>query len=412
MSEQGSASIYNGKTVSKFDGYVDDTSEHLPELSWPNNLAVYARMRSDSQISALMSGVKNPIGRLQWSIRPNGNEVLARRIAADLGLPIEGEHRVPSNSLSRVDWSYFLRHVLLMLDYGFMTHEIVAYVDGSYTGVAKLGERLPQTINGIGIDRHGGLTGITQDVQDKSVRIPSERLIMNVWDKEGAAWSGRSILRSVYQPWKIKQEIWKFDPIRHERGAVGIPVGYGAEDMTSSEEQSLLEAASAFRGGQESGAFVPAGADLKLLSGGRSTGLIESLKYCDAMMAKSFLMMFIELGQTSTGSRALSESFVDFFADSQDALADDICSSINSSLMRLLAEWNGSEDVPMIVWRRRDNQALNTELVQMVQSGIISVDSELEEWIRVREGLPTKGNNVVGNTVEERPKGFFRKVRK
>lgn len=226
------------------------------------------------------------------------------------------------------------------------------------------------------------------------VNIPANRLVMSVWEKEGAAWSGRSLLRSIYQPWKIKQEIWKFDPIRHERGAVGVPVGYGAPDMTAAEEQSLMEAASAFRGGQDSGAFVPDGADLKLISGSKSTGLIESLKYCDAAMAKAFLMMFIELGQTSTGSRALSESFVDFFADAQDSLADQIAASINQSLMARLAEWNDSVDVPLIVWRRRDNAAANSELVQMVQAGLITVDEELEEWLRIREGLPTKGQNT------------------
>lgn len=404
MRERGSASIVNAASVNRYDGYVDEGIEHLVDLMWPNSLQLYGRMRHDSQVSALMRGVKNPIGQLVWGIRPNGNEELARRIAADLGLPIEGEHRVDSSALSRIDWAYFLRHVLLMLDFGFMPHEIVAYVDGKYTGIQKLAERMPQTITGIGIDRHGDLRGVTQQnmsAQGGTITIPSSRLVMNVWEKEGAAWSGRSLLRSIYQPWKIKQEIWKFDPIRHERGAVGVPVGYGSPDMTASEEQSLMDAASAFRGGSEAGAFLPDGTDLKLISGSKSTGLIESLKYCDQAMAKAFLMMFIELGQTSTGSRALSESFVDFFADAQDALADGICSSINQSLMARLAEWNDSSEVPLLVWRRRDNAALNTELVQMVQAGLITVDEELETWIRVREGFPAKGKVIEQPTVAQ-----------
>lgn len=402
MRERGTSSILNGPMRPMlgqpgYDGYFDDAIEHLPELTWPVSLETYGRMRQDSQVSALMRGVKNPIGRLEWSIRPNGNEALARRIAADLGLPIEGEHDVPGNQLSKVDWKYFLRHVLLMLDFGFMAHEIVAYTDGSYTGIEKLGERMPQTIKSMGIDRTGGLKGITQERtivepgQSAYVNIPASRLVMSVWEKEGAAWSGRSLLRTIYQPWKIKQEIWKFDPIRHERGAVGVPIGFGGPDMTPGEEQSLLDAASSFRGGEDAAGFVPDGADLKLLSGTKSTGLIESLKYCDQAMAKAFLMMFIELGQTQTGSRALSESFVDFFADAQDALADEICASINQSLMLRLAEWNDSADVPLIVWRRRDNAAANSELVQMVQAGLITVDDQLEEWLRIREGLPTKG---------------------
>jgi len=405
MRERGTASILNAPTrsvygQSGYDGYFDDSIEHLPELMWPVSLETYGRMRHDSQVSALMRGVKNPIGRLEWSIRPNGNEALARRIAEDLGLPIEGEHDVPGNRLSRVDWKYFLRHVLMMLDFGFMAHEIVAYTDGDYTGVEKLGERMPQTIKSIGIDRVGGLKGITQERtqvemgQSPLINIPANRLVMTVWDKEGAAWSGRSILRSIYQPWKIKQEIWKFDPIRHERGAVGVPVGFGGPDMTPAEEQSLLDAAAAFRGGEDAGAFVPEGADLRLLSGTKSTGLIESLKYCDAAMAKAFLMMFIELGQTQTGSRALSETFVDFFADAQDGLADDIAASINQSLMARLAEWNDSDDVPLIVWRRRTNVAANSELVQMVQAGLITADEELEDWLRVREGLPVKADTA------------------
>lgn len=408
MREKGSASILNSSSGNRYDGYLDDAIEHLADLTWPTSLETYGRMRHDSQVTALMRGVKNPIGRLQWAIRPNGNEDLARRVAADLGLPIEGEHEVPGNKLSNVRWSYFLRHVLLMLDFGFMPHEIVAYVDGKYTGVEKLAPRMPQTITGIGIDKHGGLTGITQQQYsqvDGLVKIPEHRLLMNVWEKEGAAWSGRSLLRSIYQPWKIKQEIWKFDPIRHERGAVGVPVGYGGPDMTSGEEQSLMDAAQAFRGGAEAAAFVPDGADLKLISGSKSTGLIESLQYCDQAMAKAFLMMFIELGQTSTGSRALSESFVDFFAAAQDGLADEICAEINHSLMSRIADWNDSEDVPQLVWRRRDNAAANTELVQMVQAGLIVVDEELEQWLRIREGLPAKGE---ATTTTEKPSAMAR----
>jgi hypothetical protein len=62
---------------------------------------------------------------------------------------------------------------------------------------------------------------------------------------------------------------------------------------------------------------------------------LASIKYHDEQMARRFLAMFMQLGSTETGSRALGQSFVDFFALAQESIATDYTKVTNEHIIEV-----------------------------------------------------------------------------
>lgn len=389
--ETGSTGSQAG--ILPWSAYFDD-QEHVPELTWPMSLETYGRMRNDPQIAAILRAIKTPVRRMRWSVDPNGTDpAVYERVADDLGLPIKGhDDRPVGEPAGSFDFDYTLRHVLLMLDYGFMFFEQVAEVGPDWTHLRKLAERMPRTIGNIKVDRTGGLESVTQNFGIAPAPIGVDRLVAFVNEKEGANWTGRSLLRPLYQPWRIKDVLWRLDVMRHERAAVPTPVATNPPDASRSAELMMQQMTEAFKGGQASGATLPHGANLALLSGGKSTDIIESIRYCDQAMAKALLVQFIELGQTQTGSRALAGEFTDFFADSLDSLVGMICKVLNRHVVADMVAWNQGRGAasPRIVAERDPHEYPTAELVQLIDAGAITVDDETEAWVRARGRAPQR----------------------
>ena len=69
-----------------------DVNETVPELTWPDSIATYSKMRIDAQIASLLLAFTLPIRRYGWCIDPNGaRDEIVEHVADDLNLPIEGQ---------------------------------------------------------------------------------------------------------------------------------------------------------------------------------------------------------------------------------------------------------------------------------------------------------------------------------
>lgn len=76
------------------------------------------------------------------------------------------------------------------------------------------------------------------------VDIPSERLVRFTFRQEGDNYEGVSLLRSAYKHRRYKDQLYKFDAVKHERQSVGIPVIYpasGAKDTDLDIAQDIVE---------------------------------------------------------------------------------------------------------------------------------------------------------------------------
>jgi hypothetical protein len=263
---------------------------------------------------------------------PNGaRDEVVQLVADDLNLPIEGEDAKPSSRRrDRFSHDRHLFHALLMLTYRHSFFETVYRFDESSQRfhLRKLAPRMPGTISEIQIARDGGLeyirqhpsgqsgfTGKTNLYALQSPQIPVDRLVAYVNDQEGGNWIGSSWLRPLYKHFLRKDRLFRVDAINAEHNGAGIPLAYAPPGASDSQIEALGALARSYRAGESAAGALPNGADLRFRGvEGTLPDVLASIRYDDEQMAARCLAMFAKLGSTGTGSRALGEGLIDFFA--------------------------------------------------------------------------------------------------
>lgn len=391
-------SIVSGSGLPGWNAFIDDV-EYVPELRWPNSVYVYDQMRNDSQIAGIWSGLTLPIRRYHWMIDPLDAEGrVVQQLAQDLGLPIKGTDK-PANRRSHRTFSFdrHLAHALLAPVYGHMFFSQVGeYRDAdSYWHLTQISPRMPKTIGEINVDETSGrLISIKQNIGWNPPVIKVPQLVAYVWEQEGANFVGRSMLRPLYRDWLIKDRLLRVDAIKHERNGVGIPIIEAPPGATPAQMDAMDAMAQEYKVGERAGGVLPNGSRLSLVgTSGSLPDTIGSIRYLDEAMARSLLMMFLQLGQTETGSRALGEEFVDYTALAQEALALWFVEDFNLQIIENWVDWNFGEDanVPALTFERNEDPSLSVaDLSTMVDKGLITVDGDLESSLRKRYRLPEK----------------------
>ncbi|WPO87859.1 DUF935 domain-containing protein [Herbiconiux sp. KACC 21604] len=393
--------------------------ETNPDLQWPNSLDVFDRMRrEDPQVKSVLRAVTLPILRTEWSIDGSGcRDEVTREIANNLGLPIKGQSFVaPLRSKGRFSWKEHLRLALLELPYGHSFFEQVYDQSDGQTRLAKLAWRPPRTIADIDVSRDGGLSAIEQYgyTGHSNVRIPVDRLVAYVNEREGANWLGESLLRSAYKMWVLKDRVLRIQALTAERNGLGMPV-YTAptppESGTFEEQVKFLDAQIAeglklvqqARAGDAAGVSVANGATFKFEGVvGDLPDTDKPIRYYDEQIARAVLAHFLNLG-TETGSWALGSTFANFFTDSLNAVAQHIAEVTNQHVIEDLVDfnWGPTEPAPRIVPAAiGEQQPVTAEAIKaLIESGAVEPDEPLEVYVREKFGLPVKD----AATVRPRP---------
>ncbi|WP_280367768.1 MULTISPECIES: phage portal protein family protein [Nocardia] len=376
------------------------SSEDTPELRWPKNVRVYRQMaRQDAQITSVMRAVTLPVLRTKWRIDPAGArpEVVAH-IAADLGLPVKGEAEVPTRQRGRFSWQEHLAAALRCLRYGHAFFEQVYRVgDDGLFHLRKLGPRLPETISEIRVARDGGLLSIEQygfGEATQATRIPVDRLVAYVVDREGGDWTGQSLLRPAYKHWLIKDRLLRVQAQTIERNGMGVPVYEGGPNDDQRQLDAGKKIAQSYKAGSASGAATPYGAKLRLA--GVEGNLMDAegaIRYHDEQIGRAVLAHFLNLG-TQTGSWALGSTFADFFVMSLQTVGEMVRDTTQAHVIEDLvdANWGPNEPAPRLVFDEiGTRQAATAEALKiLVEAGLITPDEALEQAARQDYGLPAK----------------------
>lgn len=378
-----------------------DADEITAALVWPNNLRVYDQMvREDSQISAVLRAVTLPIRRTAYRIDPQAaSDDVVRLVAEDLGLPVLG--RDPKDFAPRpgstFSWGEHLRQALLELRYGHMFFERVYEIIGGQARLAKLSPRMPRTIYLINVAANGDLLSIEQLAPGAAaVTIPANRIVAYVNEMEGANWFGTSLLRAAYKHWLIKDRLLRVQAQSIDRNGMGIPVYKGAPDKDGEDMDAGLDTASSIRSGDNSGTAIPAGSELELMGvTGTLPNAMEPINYHDQQIARAMLAHFLNLGtQTSsaTGSYNLGSQFADFFAMSLQTIAEHVCDVATRSVIADLVAVNFGPDtpIPRLICDDIGSQhdATAQAILMLVQAGALAPDRALEQFLRLRYGMP------------------------
>jgi hypothetical protein len=320
------------------------------------------RMLTDSQVWALYLGTVLPLVAYHWWLDPNGADAAyADVLAADLGLPTtepKAEQDAQSKpGLYRFNFGEHMWEALLAVVYGFAYFEQVGEVvqdgpDGRPIWHLRKLASLPQlTLGEILVDRtDGGLKGVRQTNVSITQQGPTmlmglapvitvDRLLGYIFLPDGRRrWTGRSMLRSVYREYLVKDRLLRVDAINHER-AGGIPGFELDSSYEGSDLNDLRALASAWKVGEESGWVAPPGAKLHLARVG-GTDIVGSMRYLDESMSRAWQAMVRQLGHSATGSRALGETFADLESLFRKVVADWFCGIFREHMIEDWWQWN------------------------------------------------------------------------
>ncbi|OZD48639.1 hypothetical protein CH252_19115 [Rhodococcus sp. 06-1477-1B] len=403
-----------------------DEAETDPDLQWPQSNKIFDQMRRDDpQAMSTMRAVILPLLEAEWVLEATGvRDEVRDQIADDLGLPVKAmPTKAPLRTKGRFSWEDFLRLAVTgKLTFGHSVFEQVYDVDAfGRAHLAKLAWRPPRTISGFEIAADGGLVAVHQygaltvgkalgngtftAAAVGDVRIPVNRLVVFVNEREGPNWTGVSLLRSAYKMWILKDRTLRVMALADERNGLGLPVvtsppppenaSYEQKvDWLDAEIARGLEMAKNARAGVRSGASLAHGGQLAFVGvTGELPDLEAHIRYYDEQISKAVLAHFLTLGgDKSTGSYALGDTFASFFVKSLNALARQIASVIQQHVIEDLvdANWGSTEPAPRLVPPKigAEHPATAEAIRALLESRAITWDPTLEAHLRQTYGLP------------------------
>lgn len=381
--------------------YFIDEEEHAPNLVWPNNLPIYREMMTDAQVEALYRGTTLPIRRYSWQLDPNGaSDQAVAMLAEDLNIPVRGEEATTvGRRKKRFSFGEHLKWGLDAIVFGHYFFEQVGEIDASgFWRLRKLAPRPPRIVSAIDTKSDGGLSSIQVPSSRNNVSVETitvDRLVAYVWDQEPGSWIGRSMLRSIYKNWLLKDRLIRVDLIKHDRAGAGIPTATAPPGASKPQMEAMARMAQSMRSDEEGGGVIPHGADLSLMGiSGTVPDTWASIRGHNEEMANAWLSQVSKLGQTQTGSRALGEVLMPALNESQESIAGWFADKFNEHVIEDWVDWNFGEDAPaprLVFDRPSDGALAVADLAVMVDKGLVEVDEEMETWLRQQYKMPEKG---------------------
>jgi hypothetical protein len=381
-----------------------DLLEHIPDLTFPLSIFVYAKMRRDPKLAAIEAGWALNLLRAQWQLDPSGcRDEVVQKVADGLGIAVKGDDKPGPARLRGVSWGDHLRSALLMVPYGFSAFELQADTSTGSADLAGLWERPQWTIGNIAVDgKTGMLTGASQNPawRGGAPEMLAQNLAWYVRGREGANWAGTSLFRASYASWLIKEEVRRHYGAANVRWSTGIPVmeALPGTNPTPSQMAEAQQMASASRGGIVAGAATPPGFGLRIA--GITGSLPDSqgfLQWLDQQMSSSALLGVLDLGDTANGSRALGDTFLDVFHLALESEGELVADIATRQIAARIVNWNygENEQVPRIVvsgiGSRREVTAQSLQL--LMTGGALGADPALEAWVRREYRLPERDPN-------------------
>lgn len=386
--------------IQNYAGYYQE--DYLRTLQGKEKADLYDRMkRSDPNLKMLLSAVKNPIKAASWTIDPSDDSDEAKALAEQIEF-------ILFKDMDK-SWTMFVHEALSMIEQGYSLFEIVdkVVIDhpkyGHYNGIESLAFRSQRTIERFNLDHASGkLRSVSQyafgDLQ-RLVDIPAEFLLPFVMDKEGDNYEGISWLRPCVGPYKRKDAYLKSEAIGLDKYAIPTPILKIAPDKEESPELEVAkEVLRRYVGHEQQYISIPDGWSIDFLKTDFDPMRIRAvIKEDNIEMINGFLANFLSLGQTGSGSYALSYDLSDFFLSSIEHIANMICEEINRCLIPRLVKLNhGPQDAYPKLRASGITDKAGKELAEVIKlltdSKAIVPDDALETDLRLRYNLPEKSD--------------------
>lgn len=363
--------------------------EYNNELRGDLGLQKYDRMRrSDGGVRSTLRAIKTPILGARWFVSPANQGDEAREQADFVSWNL-------FKGMS-ISWPQVVWEALLMLDFGYYTFEKVFEVgiwkNRPVMYWQKLAPRHPLDLAYWSFDRGGGPNAAWfHDANTgKPKPISISKLAVFTFDKEAGNIEGISLLRSAYKHWFYKENLYKIDAIQKERHGVGVPIIKLPANYTAEDKRLADEFGRNLRSNEKAHVVLPPFWEIMFAKlEGQHVNAMQSAEHHNRMMYENILASFLVDPQNS-GSDFAGELFL----KSTRYIAEIIRDVFNKYCIPQLIDmnWSGVQEYPELRVRRigdvQDWRMISFALRNLVGSGIIQVDDDLETWIRDEMDLP------------------------
>jgi len=382
--------------TSIFSGFI--TEDYNSDFHGQGGVEIYEKMRKgDATVNGVLTAMKLPILQAERTIESaDSNDELQNEIAdyvrRNLFVYLEG------------GFSNFMRELLGYLDFGYYPFEKVYEIRDGMVYIKKLSPRKPSSISRWTLTSDPTKPGITQQLpttvaglDTTTPEIPMEKLVLFTHNKEGDNHEGVSVLRSAYKHWYFKDNLYRIDGIRLERGAgvLKIKLPDGASDDDKADAEELGEN---FKINEAAFIVQPnPNWEIELMTAGiadQSGALIESVRHHDRMIAINILAQFMDLGSGGGGgSYALSKDQSSFFLLNLRSIADYIANTINEQLVKeiVILNYGEQEEYPKLRFGdigEVDFGETATALKTLIDAGVVEVSPEIKAWAHKTFKLP------------------------
>ena len=329
----GTASNSLDKVVRK---YFKDPSTLKP--------ADFDRMRrSDGTVMALYNILTLPILASTWDIErdedidPNGEQAAFVRDAFELP-PERGGMSTPfqivlADMLRAVveGYRYFEKVYTISPQGKIVYRKLASYEASSLT---------------IRTDDHGGFDGAEQTAMIgmgvEKVIIPVEKSFLFTYRKEINSLEGESAFVAAYKHYEEKKRLYYLGNLQAQSTAIPARIGKVTEANKNVDQSKIDEVAEALSDLVElnSAVVLPFGFDAEAINSTGKMDIMPLINHHNAEMARSVLAHFLMLGDTASGSWALSKDQTDIFSLALKGLIANLEYHINAYLIPDLTEYN------------------------------------------------------------------------
>lgn len=396
---------YGVSGTENFGGYIrrEDFNPQLDDFQ--KAVQIYEQMRrTDAQIRAMLQVIKLPLRSATWTCNPATSDPVDKQIADFVNASLFDDDAMEES------WDFYLRHILLQLDFGFSVMEKVWKVDtDGYYRLKRLAPRLPKTIREWHTDREGKLIAVVQyapvpksiqraatgqqrtptyntTVSYQYLTIPSQYAAVFTTDREGDNYEGWSLLRTVYRNWWFKDQAYRTMGVGLDRWGVGIPVANLEEghNLSVDELNTLREVLQAIRANERAYLVAPPHVKFEIL-GGEGSGTqgqfgIAWIDHNDSQISRNVLAGFLTMGRDQHGTLGFGTRLTDMFVSSLNGIAKGIAADLKRQVVKDLCDFNFDmtkrqyPDPVCLDLERVDMENLMNTLAKLTGTGSVGPD--------------------------------------
>jgi hypothetical protein len=429
-----SLDTYGDVGLKRWGGYINE--EDHPRLTGRQAMRKFREMaENDATVGAVLYVMRTLTLGVDFRFDPANESAEAREVQAFVESCIEDMAHT---------FDDFLSEVCSALHFGFAPFEKVykvrrgpndpdprfrsKYADGRI-GIRKLAIRAQTALDKWEFNEEtGALLGMWQMAPPhyKRLFIPIEKMVLFRPSAPLNNPEGKSLLRPAFRAWSMLKRLQEIEAVGIERDLSGLPVmqvplSIMLKDAGQNEtalRQEFEKLVQKVRRDEREGVVVPAeeetdadgvtrktGYKFGLLSTGgrRAVDVRPAIEAYQRDIARVMLAEFIFLGTDPNGSRSLADSKTTTFASALGAWLENIVATVQRYVIDPLVQLNGW---PLDLAPRFEHGDIETPdlaamadyVTKLVQTGVLTPDTDLERHLRAQGKLPELDTKAMPDT--------------